>query len=378
MRLISVEGWKSAYDTAMTQQADYFDGKTASRHNIALQFDATGIQIRGGTINDFWPYANIRRAGEDPSDRPLTFRCQSSQVSGARLIVGDQTIIDTLQVRCTDLEDRIRRSRHRRRGTAFAGLSIASLGLAMWSFVHFLPGIVAPAIPITWEEALGDNVVKGIAGIFGTITKRKVKQCETPDGRLALDILVGQLVNQVETPYRFQVTVLNINMVNALAAPGGRIVIFKKLLAEAKSPDEVAGVLAHEMGHVISRHPTEAVARNMGMSLVFNVLIGGLGGGVTGAAGQALINSAYSRDAEWESDRIALNILKGAQISPKGIADFFQRMSKAKGGTARALSFIASHPPIDERAAAARDADTATTHPALSEANWNALKGICG
>ena len=378
MRSISVVVWKSAFDAAMTQQADYFDGKTASRHDIILQFEAAGLQITGDAISDFWPYANIRRASEDPSDRPLTFRCQSSHMAAARLIVGDQAIIGTLQIRCVDLEDRIRRSQLRKRGTVWAGVGIASLALAIWSFVHFLPGIVAPMIPIAWEESLGNDVVDDIASIFGTITKKKVKQCETADGRLALEILVGQLVNQIQTPYQFQVTVLDIDMVNALAAPGGRIVIFKKLLAEARSPDEVAGVFAHEMGHVISRHPTEAVARNKGLSLIFNVLIGGLGSGVTGAAGQALVNSAYSRDAERVSDQIALDILRGAQISPKGIADFFQRMSNEEGNTIGALSFISSHPPSDDRANAARNAGAATTHPALSEADWKALKGICG
>ena len=362
----------------MTQQAEYFDGKTASRHDIALDFEAAGLQITGTAVNEFWPYANIRHASEDPNDRPLMFRCQSSQNDAARLIIDEEATIDTFRIRCSDLEDRIRRRRQRKRGTVWAGVGLASLCLTIWSIVHFLPGVVAPMIPIAWEESLGDDVVDDVAGIFGTITKRKVKQCETADGRLALDILVGQLVNQVKTPYRFEVTVLNIDMVNALAAPGGRIVIFGKLLTEAKSPDEVAGVLAHEMGHVISRHPTEAVARDVGISLVFNVLIGGLGSGVTGVAGQALINSAYSRDAERESDRIALKILKGARISPKGIADFFQRMSKEEGSTKSALSFISSHPPSDERAAAARDAGDGNTHPALSEANWNALKGICG
>jgi predicted Zn-dependent protease len=154
--------------------------------------------------------------------------------------------------------------------------------------------------------------------------------------------------------------------------------VFKKLLTDANSPDEVAGVLAHEMGHAISRHPTQAVARSMGLSLVFNVLMGGLGSGAAGAAGEALVSSAYSRDAERDADSIALDILSGAQISPKGFADFFDRMAKGEGSTTRALSFISTHPPSDERAKAALDATTANTHPALSPRNWAALKSICG
>jgi predicted Zn-dependent protease len=294
------------------------------------------------------------------------------------LIVGDQATIDSLRIRCADLEDRVRRNRQRKRGAVWATVGIVSLGLVVWSSIHFLPRIVAPLIPIAWEEALGDGVVEDIAGIFGAFTDGEIKRCETADGRLALDILVGQLVNQVKTPYSFKVIVFDVDMVNALAAPGGRIVVFKKLLTEAKSPDEVAGVLAHEMGHVISRHPMEAVARSMGISLVFNVLIGGLGSGATGAAGQALVSSAYSRDAERDSDSIAFDILSGAQISSRGFADFFDRMSKEEGSTMRAFSFMSSHPPSTERAQAARNAVPANVQPALSDADWNALKAICG
>jgi len=378
MRSTSVVGWKSAYDGPVNQRTEYLDGQTAARYAVGLRFDAAGIHISSDTIDQFWPYADVRYASEDPDDLPLIFRCLSSETNAARLIVGDQATIDTMRIRCADLEDRVRRNRQRRRDTVWGTVGIVSLGLIVWSSIHFLPRIVAPLIPIAWEEELGDGVVDDIAGIFGAIMKDEVKRCETADGRLALDILVGQLVNQVKTPYRFEVTVLNVDMVNALAAPGGRIVIFKKLLTEARSADEVAGVLAHEMGHVISRHPTEAVARSMGISLVFNILLSGLGSSATGAAGEALVSSAYSRDAERDSDLIALDILSGAQISPKGFAEFFDRTAKEEGSALRAMSFISSHPPSADRASAARDAIPANVHPALSKADWKALKAICG
>lgn len=345
---------------------------------MALRFDAAGIQISGEAINQFWPYANMRYASEDPGDVPLIFRCDSADPAATRLRVGDQATIDRLRLRCADLEDRVRRGRHRKRGTIWAAAGIVSLGLIVWSSVHFLPRLVAPLIPVAWEETLGDGVVEDIAGIFGVFTEGKVKKCETADGRLALDILLGQLVNQVKTPYSFDVIVLNVDMVNALAAPGGRIVIFKKLLTDARSPDEVAGILAHEMGHVISRHPTEAVARSLGISLVFNVLLGGLGSGATGAAGQALVSSAYSRDAERAADAIALDILSGARISPKGLADFFDRTAKEEGSALRAMSFISSHPLSAERAEAVRGAIAADAQPALSTSDWKALQAICG
>lgn len=362
----------------MNQQAEFFNGVSAARYQVALSFDASSIRLEGNGASTFWPYADIRYASEDLGDRPLTFRCTSSDVGAARLIIGDESVIDTLKLRCSDLEDQARRRRQRKWGTLWASIGIVSLGLGVWSSIHFLPRIVAPLVPVSWEEAMGDGVVKDIADIFSVLGEREVKRCETPDGNLALDRLTGLLVKQVKSPYRFQVIVLDVEMVNALAAPGGRIVVFSKLLTEAKSADEVAGVLAHEMGHVISRHPTEAVARSMGISLVFNVLLGGMGTGATGAVGQAMISSAYSRDAERNADNIALDILGGAQISPKGFAEFFERLGKKEGGALKALSFISSHPPSEERAEAARKDVATNVRSALSESDWKSLQAICG
>jgi hypothetical protein len=362
----------------VSQHAEFFDGQTAARQGVELEFDASGIQLTGETFSRFWPYADIRYASEGSSDLPLYFRCRSSENNAARLIVADRATVRTLQIRCTDLNDRARKRCQRNRGTLWATAGIVSLGMIIWSSIHFLPRILAPLVPVSWEEAVGDGVVDDIAGIFGTLANSEVKQCEAADGRLALDKLTGLLVSQVNSPYRFKVIVLDIEMVNALAAPGGRIVLFRELLTEAKSADEVAGVLAHEMGHVISRHPTEAVARSMGLSLVFNVLLGGFGTGATGTVGQALVSSAYSRNAERDADSIALDILSGAQISPEGFADFFGRMAEQEGSAAQSLSFISSHPPSDERARAAGAVITGNTKPAMSKTDWKALQAICG
>lgn len=362
----------------MNQQSEYFDGQSAARHAVTLQFDARSLHITGETISRRWSYDDIRYASEDPTDLPLRLRCQSAENDASRLVIADQAIIDGVRLRCTDLEDRVRRRQSRKRGAVWAAAGIVALGLIVWSSVHFLPRLIAPIIPVTWEEELGEGVVDDITDIFSTFTEGEIRRCETADGRLAMDKLTGLLVSQIESPYTFKVIVLDIEIVNALAAPGGHIVVFKKLLTEAISPDEVAGVLAHEMGHVISRHPTEAVARSMGISLVFNVLLGGMGSGATGALGQALVSSAYSRDAERDADRIALDILGGAQISPKDFAGFFDRISELEGDTANALSFISSHPPSDERAKAARRSISSNVRPALSETDWRALQAICG
>jgi Zn-dependent protease with chaperone function len=378
MRSTSAAGWKSGCRIPVSEPAAFFDGRSAARRDVVIRFEVTGIRIDGDGVYEFWAYSDIRYAGAGPGDLPLAFHCQSSTHNDARLIVGDRTTIETLRIRCPDLADRARKSSLRRRGAAWSAVGIVALGLVVWSSIDFLPGVIVRLVPIAWEESVGDGVVDDIAGILGALTKSDAKRCARPAGRAALDRLVARLVAQAETPYRFQVIVLDIDMVNALAAPGGRIVVLGKLLEDAKTPDEVAGVIAHEIGHVIARHPTEAVARGMGMSLVFNVLLGGLGGGTPGAIGQTLVGSAYSRDAEREADAIALGILRGARISPAGLADFFERLAEMEGTASRALAFVSSHPPSEERSAAAREAASPSLKPALSNDEWGALKIICG
>ena len=89
--------------------------------------------------------------------------------------------------------------------------------------------------------------------------------CNGPGGQAALDALVRK-IDQGKPAVR--VHVANIGMVNAVALPGGNIVLFRGLLQEAKSPDEIAGVLGHEIGHVRKRHVVRALMRQAGLSVL--------------------------------------------------------------------------------------------------------------
>jgi len=242
-----------------------------------------------------------------------------------------------------------------------ATASIVILG-GLWGFGDALLTAAAPLLPHRMLVRLGDGMVRELGG----------DSCTAPAGTAALTKLTARL-----TPARgfiepVKVTVLNTAAVNALAAPGGRVVLFRGLIDKAHSPDEVAGVLAHEFTHVALRHPAQALLRQMGLSLLVQA-IGGLHG---------------SRRAEAAADAGAITQLRASHISPAGLAAFFVRIrdedrAKPKDATRQVVdevtSFAATHPGDTERAGlvAAAVARQGAVTPALDAADWQALRAIC-
>ena len=181
-----------------------------------------------------------------------------------------------------------------------------------------------------------------------------------------------------------EINVVDSDVVNAFALPGGHVVVFRGLIDQARTSDEVAGVLGHELTHVQLHHPTKAMIRAIGFIGLFQALSGGTPGQL---AGDALVMS-QSRDAERAADAGALTLLDHAGISPAGLADFFRRLmvshdKKPKSSTDQLLDtvggFLATHPGHAERLssieAAARTAGKTT--PAMPDADWDALNQIC-
>lgn len=219
---------------------------------------------------------------------------------------------------------------------------------------------VARLIPIGWEVAMGnmlsDRVEKGT--------------CGTPAGRAALDRLVGEL--HPEGP-PIRVAVVDLPVVNAVTLPGRQILLFRGLLDQARSPDELAGVLAHEIGHVEHRDAMIALLRGYGLSLL-------LGGADGGAVMQTLISNRYSRGAERAADSAAIEALQRANISARATAGFFDRLSRREPGgmgADLAVALLSTHPLSGERRQAFLDAAEDNPRPALSPVEWRELKTGC-
>ncbi|MFT3968259.1 MAG: M48 family metallopeptidase [Sphingobium sp.] len=249
-------------------------------------------------------------------------------------------------------------------GLARAAIGFTLIAAAFVALVLTAPRWIAPLVPRSVENRLGDAMIGDFGGRF----------CRTPKGRAALDRLAAQL--GAEQAGVRSVEVANIDMVNAVALPGGRVMIFNGLLEQAKSADEVAGVLAHEIGHVSHRDTMAALLRQLGLSVVLGGVDGNLGGVLNGA-----LSLSYGRDAERAADGYAIAQLGRAAIAPDATAAFFDRLGHGKDGEKleRATSWISSHPvSADRKAAFLKSRNPGRTYrPALDVADWRALKDMC-
>lgn len=144
--------------------------------------------------------------------------------------------------------------------------------------------------------------------------------------------------------------------VNAFAIPGGHLYVHTGLIAAAESEAELAAVMAHELGHAESRHPTKSMSRAMGMQMISGMILGKEPGQMQSAAANLITNggiSAYSRSAENEADSIAVYLLNRSGYDPYAMVSFFEKLLEIEqregGGGSIGMSLFASHPDTVDR-----------------------------
>ncbi len=155
--------------------------------------------------------------------------------------------------------------------------------------------------------------------------------------------------------YRFYV--VNAPEVNAFAVPGGHIYVNRGLIERSRNLSELAGVLAHEVGHVVHRHGIEQVQRaenaNMGLAVIYGVLLGRNPSGIEQVGTQVLgsaIFAGYSRDAEREADATAIEYMIAAGIHPQGLVTMFELLlAERQTSPGSVEQWFSTHPTSQER-----------------------------
>jgi beta-barrel assembly-enhancing protease len=140
--------------------------------------------------------------------------------------------------------------------------------------------------------------------------------------------------------------------VNAFATPGGYLYVFSGLLLAADNPSEVAGVLAHEAGHVVGRHSARQMVDAFGLQAITALALGqnpGVAAQVaSGIAGKGAM-LANSRGDETEADEYGARFTSGAGYDPNGLVTFFQKLQQQEGKSPQVLKFLSDHPATPDR-----------------------------
>jgi predicted Zn-dependent protease len=165
-------------------------------------------------------------------------------------------------------------------------------------------------------------------------------------------------------PFQYRFTVIEDPEINAFAGPAGHIYVQTGTILAARNASELAGVIAHEVGHVVRRHIAQNYEKQEAAGVGHDLLVLGAGivggGAAAGAAnlvgglGMMAVLNSFGRQAEREADDFAVHVLPRAGWDPNGLPSFFQVL--VNEGGANPPAFLASHPAPADRLQATRDA----------------------
>ena len=348
--------------------AIYFDGTSSRRRAVALAFrDRLELQEPGQTAIE-WPYDDIRRA--DSPAGMLRLSCLTAPAL-ARLEIRDAAVAAELTSRCTRLDENFP-GRH-----GIAKIVSWSLAAAVSIVVVVLFGVplaadrLTPLVPQVFERRLGDVAEGQVKALFGG------NICDNAAGQAAFTKLVNAIREAAGLDTSVQSAVLATPIPNAFALPGGKVYVFSGLLARAENPDEIAGILAHELGHLKHRDSTRNLIYNGGTSFLIGLLFGDItGSGALIFASRSLVTASYSREAEQNADTFSIDVMHRLGRSPKPMGELMFRVTGKQA--ANSLSILASHPLTEDRLARMSDEDRPPSGPPLlTAAEWASLKAIC-
>lgn len=164
-----------------------------------------------------------------------------------------------------------------------------------------------------------------------------------------IKVITAHLLSKMDhVSYNYNVYIVENTEVNAYTLPGGNIVLNTSLLQFVDSAEELAAVMAHEIGHAEKRHVVERVLAIAGLSVIMAVITGG-DPGVLHELAQILLTNIFSQTQELQADYYALQLLEKANIEPSTFANFFKRTEEINGSTSSSIGWFMSHPTNKDR-----------------------------
>ncbi len=344
-----------------------------------------GLKVRvedvsGHVQEDEIPFAAVRISAGGVNHDHLVVKWEFG--SGARtLYLKDSTLISAFRHAAPyeilrELEEtaaKVRRVRSRRRAVWLVVATVlCSVAYFFWFASDLLVDFAVSRIPLEWEQKLGESAYRDFLAQQTVIT-------EGP-AIAAVKEITHRLTDSVpDNPYTFEVSLVKSDVVNAFALPGGYVVVFTGLMLKAESGEEVAGVLSHELNHVLRRHGLERIVKQIGLVAVLTILLGDPQGlaGLMKQLGVELLTLKFGRAQETEADLLGVQLLHRAKIDPSGMIRFFERLAQQDKDRVEILS---THPMSDDRAERLK-AEVATlskNQPEPFKFDWTAVRRSLG
>jgi len=330
-------------------QATWYDGRSAKRHEVTVHCDGSTVTVSGSGINRQFPLGEVRIApGLGKMSRMLRFP------DGACAETKAGAFLDDLRLRQGkgDLFGRIHRW-EMNPVRAFYALLLTLL--IVFCLVRFgLPTLaekVAFALPATTEELIGRQTLQ-ILDRFAMAPTRVSR-----DRQQQLSLLFREMAAGCPEGKGWRLEFRSSPLIgsNAFALPSGIVVVTDGMVQLARNDNEIAGILAHELGHLRRRHALRHLLQNSGTALV----IAALTGDITSVSSFApamptlLIDAKYSRDFEREADMNAVEYLKGKGIPVRSYAEILARLDaehyKERDKAPRLGELFDDHPLMLER-----------------------------
>ena len=350
--------------------ARYGDGRAAMMHEAQCALAADAISLRMGETTDVWPYADLPRA-DDGIGRIVLKR---KPETGERLMFEVEAKAELKAAAPTLFTDGAQGVERPR--------VVIGVVAAAWSLAAvFLVGIPLSAQPI--PGIMPAPYRNQIADISWSQVDTFTNYCDDSDeAARILNDMAHRVMRASDVSNRddIWITIVDADFPNAFALPDDSIIVTDDLIQLAGHPDELTGVLAHEIAHIERNHVMTNPVRQMGAGIFFDIVFGGAGAGqAIAVASVNLAGLRYSRGDEQEADTRGLDYLDAAGIDTGGLARMFDRfrdVAETEGGEIPTL--LSSHPATPARAAAARARSRQGLQPSLSDRDWRIVRQACG
>lgn len=329
-----------------------------------------------GEVLARWPLGVLRPVPD--AQFPDVLRLKQSDGEGGRLAIFDRAFNEGLTEWWPNLRRRLvmdRATLHDAGRTALA--AVVGLGLFFLILAPVLGRLASYLVPPALEQRAASVFLRHGDAQLQRIEAARV--CDAEAVAPILEKLVEPLRKASGWPETIRVRVIDDPQPNAATIPGGEIVVFRGMLYFARSADELAGILAHEIGHVVRRHAVRSLFVTSLNFFGFDQLLGNFSGQlVVHPISGGMLGRREARGAEHEADQAAVKILDKAGYNARPLADILERVGYLQGEKEVAEGWLATHPLSHSRARRIRDIAPVEPRPsALTAPEFSRLRAIC-